>query len=348
MPDLEDCEHTSEGSLEAVHVLGSHFEPSGEVSEVLRDLGQPLAGHRREDLVEGVLERREDRQKRRPAVLQPIDERVSASGLLPLGQHLVPGVLHIAEEGTDVVGQPGEEGLRLLEVAEDDLEGVCPPSADAGLEGVHHHRQGLDVLGRCEGLATDLGERIAKVPEGLQEDLGRCPTLRELLVEQGCGSAGRSGLGPGDVVSIPADLLEGSGGDGRLDQVVLPLLGGNVGEVERLVVGRRQEATREGLGQVVHGDRCGVRALTGECGHVGNTLDGRDGTLEGDACVHELRQSPSHVTEVVDGLVGVRVELLEVLVHDLHASARRVHDGLDRGQLLIVVRESVSDRSHSQ
>src|SRR5690606_21349935 len=124
-------------------------------------------------------------------------------------------------------------------------------------------------------------------------------------------------------------LAERPCSDCCLDHLLLPLLGGDVCQVQRPVVGCGEEASRDTLRKVVHRDRCCSSILTRKCDHVGDTLNCRNRGLHVNASVSELGEGRSHVCQIVNGQVSIGVKLIEILTDGLDRLASGVHDGLN-------------------
>ena len=124
---------------------------------------------------------------------------------------------------------------------------------------------------------------------------------------------------------------------------LLHLLAAHAGVLHGVPVHQPHSTGSDGLRKLVHG--CGSlgRRGTGCCRQVGNTLNGTDRFLQPNTGRREGTDVARHLAEVVDGLVGVDVELVQSSVDrvDVLALGGCVRqDGLNRVELKLVLLET--------
>ena len=137
-------------------------------------------------------------------------------------------------------------------------------------------------------------------------------------------------------------------GDGCLHKGVLHPFGGDVGILEAFPVDHLHRAHAHGLTGVIHGHAGLLSALTSVSRCVCYTFDGTGGIVQTDGIIGKFANIAGHVAETVDCLIGVTVQLLNLLIHDIQTFAGSAHDGLDGIHLQLVLIEAGSQGSHGQ
>ena len=104
---------------------------------------------------------------------------------------------------------------------------------------------------------------------------------------------------------------------GCLNQLVLELLGSDAGVLQGHPVLKLHRSRGHSLRKLVHSPRSGLRVGTSDGRPVRQTLNRRDRVVQSDTGSGELTDIGRHLTEVVDGLVRVSVQLVQSRVNGL-------------------------------
>ena len=248
---------------------------------------------------------------------EPLEDLLPTAEVRPSLEESVPGVAHLGDDTTrscEECTYLSPQSLGLLEVAEDDSERLTPGRTELLADDAHQLGEGLDVLSRRHtrpGQLLDLSDLLLGIPhrrellvgvlpshllESLHHDLLGQPSLLEREPE-------RPVLGDHLVDALAVDL-------GGLDKLVLELLGGNTSVLQGHPVLKLDRAGGHGLRKLIHSPRGGLGVGTSDCGPVRQTLNRCDRVVQTNTGSGELTDVGRHLTEVVDGLVRICVQLV--------------------------------------
>ena len=322
----------SEERLE-VHAEGLDGRLAGnqlghEVGECLGDTVQTLGGWTAEDL----RERLTDALERLPHGVEqggePLEDLLPAAEVRPSLEESIPGVTHLGDDtarACEECPHLSPQGLGLLEVAEDDSERLTPGRTKLLADDAHQLGERLDVLssghtrlgqfldlsdlllGVTHGCELLVGVLPSHLLEGLHHDLLGQPSLLE-------GEPERPVLGDHLVDALAVDL-------GGLDKLVLELLGGNSGVLQGHPVLKLDRTSGHGLRKLIHGPRGGLGVGSSHGSPVRQTLNRCDRVVQTNTGSGEFTDVGRHLTEVVDGLVRICVQLIQSRVNSLNRLA---------------------------
>ena len=282
---------------------------------------------------------------------EPLEDLLPTAEVRPSLEESVPGVAHLGDDTT----RPCEEcaylspqSLGLLEVAEYDSEGLTPGRTELLTDDTHQLGEGLDVLGRGHtrpGQFLDLSDLLLGVTHGCELLVGVLPrhlleSLHHDLLGQPSlleGEPERPVLGDHLVDALAVDL-------GGLNKLVLELLGGDACVLQGHPVLKLDRTSGHGLRKLIHRPRGGLGVGTSDRSPVRKTLNRCDRVVQTDTGSGELTDIRRHLTEVVDGLVRIGVQLVQCRVHGLYRLALLGgvgQDGLNRVELELVLLHTI-------
>ena len=138
---------------------------------------------------------------------------------------------------------------------------------------------------------------------------------------------------------------------GCLNKLVLELLGGDAGVLQRHPVLKLHRSCGHSLRKLVHSPRGGLGVGASDGCPVRQTLNRRDRVVQPNTGSGELTDIGRHLTEVVDGLVRVGVQLVQSRVHGLDRLALLGsvgENGLNGVELKLVLLHTVDKRLNSE
>ena len=264
-------------------------------------------------------------------------------------QQGIASIRHRADHRRDgAVVEVRPECPGFLEISEHDLPRLRPTRTDGFLERINQLAECGDVgcgvlrilchFDDCSGLilGVSLSDKIGLgIGTGdLLQGLGQHLSGQPLALGQGLTE--RSVL-RNDGVDVRAEVL------GRALQGVLEQFAAHTGVDHRVPVHQRDSTGGDGLRELIHG-RSGLRSRRARCRRkVGDTLDRGDSRIQIHTGSGERADVLGHLGEVVDGLIGVLVQLRQCRVDLLQTGALRRgvrQDGLDRVHLELVLAQT--------
>ena len=349
--DVDDAPQTGEGLAELLGGGVAENERAGHLLEEVRDRGKSLGGRAGEGLLEPADESADRLRDEVEQVTDRVEDRRPAPELHELGRDRRQRVEERVDRPGDGIADSGPQSLGLVEVADDLAPERRPAGAERLLDAADDLREGLVLSGGRLGhrrVLLNIGDLLVGVAhrtellvrevtrelgQRLDHDLRREPAFLE-------------GLAEGPVLLDQRVDVRAVGGRRAL-QGLLEGLAAHGGVLDRHPVLKADRARGERLRQLLHGVSGLLTVRAHDGGEVRHALDGRDRVLQSDAGRREATDVGGHLTEVVDRVVGVLVQLvggcrdgLEILA--LCGGVRQ--NRLSGVELKLVLLEAVDDR----
>ena len=257
----------------------------------------------------------------------------------------------IGDDSAKKFGHLSKEFLGLLKVANHDLPACGPSRLSALLERVHQLSKGFNVLSRRKRFLTNLGSLIRIPCEGFGQDLGSHPLRTQRVIEQQGRVKQVRNMAiqvRGSRLILLTDFNQSTHLHSGIHQLLLKLHRCHIGILDGLPVNQLDITGGQGLAKVIHGAGRFIGICAGNCRHVGDTLNSGHSVIQLYTSIGELANVLGHVCKGIDGLVGVSIQLIQLLIDPVQTLAGAGHDGLDRAHLQLILVEACCDRLYSK
>ena len=278
----------------------------------------------------------------------------SPAKICPALKEFVSCIRHTIDEWADGIVDGCEELSGLVKVSKKDVEGLGPARADTLLKGSEKLSPSSNLGGRFLGgllLLLECRDLLLSKTKSLHLLNRKLPSLNlQVVLHYICGKP--------TLLKRPVKVLRRLFGSDRptlerphrlsnLDDTGLHVFVAHTHVSERAPVHQANGSGRECLRKLICSSG-GALCRSSRCSSfVRETLDHRSCVFDTNSSVREQTNILSHVSEVVDGLVCVLVQLVKARCDLFETSSMPggvCQDGLDRSHFELVLLESGIDR----